>query len=117
MRRLTQKDDQGNWCLRGVPWERLYVGQVITTEMSEKLYAASWKLMQYEDTGLTPEAVERLKEKQIPVKPEVKKEKYSDAYDCPCCGRRFVSKDETGWFAGMRQKFCPDCGQPIDWGN
>lgn len=60
MYRLTQKDDQGNWCLKGLPWEQLYVGQVITPEVSEKLYGALWKLMEYEDTGMTPEQVEEL---------------------------------------------------------
>ncbi|SCH84569.1 Uncharacterised protein [uncultured Clostridium sp.] len=55
--RLTQKDDQGNWSLRGVKWEQLHVGQIITQEVSEKLYGALWKLMEYEDTGLTPEEI------------------------------------------------------------
>ena len=57
MARLTQKDDHGNWCLRGVKWAQLHVGQEITREVSEKLYEALWKLMEYEDTGLTPEEV------------------------------------------------------------
>ena len=57
MSRLTQKDDQGNWCLRGVKWEQLHIGQEITQEVSEKLYGALWKLMEYEDTGLTPEQI------------------------------------------------------------
>lgn len=57
MARLTQKDAQGNWCLRGVKWAQLHVGQEITREVSEKLYGALWKLMEYEDTGLTPEEV------------------------------------------------------------
>ena len=60
MSRLTQKDEQGNWCLKGLPWKQLHVGQVITTEVSEKLYGALWKLLEYEDTGLSPEAVEEL---------------------------------------------------------
>ena len=60
MYRLTQKDDQGNWCLKGLPWAKLHAGQVITQEVSEKLYGALWKLMEYEDTGLSPEAVEKL---------------------------------------------------------
>lgn len=62
MKRLTQKDEQGNWSLRGVLWESLHEGQVITKELWERLYGALWKLMEYEDTGLTPEQVERLKE-------------------------------------------------------
>ena len=63
MNRLTEKDDQGNWHLKGVRWEQLHEGQVITGELREKLYGALWKLMEYEDTGLSPEEVENLKEK------------------------------------------------------
>lgn len=50
MNRLTEKDDQGNWHLKGVRWEQLHEGQVITGELREKLYGALWKLMEYEDT-------------------------------------------------------------------
>lgn len=57
MNRLTQKDDQGNWCLKGVPWKDLYEGSKITKEIWEKLYGALWKLMEYEDTGLSPEEI------------------------------------------------------------
>ena len=57
MNRLTQKDKQGNWCLRGVKWEKIHTGQMITTEVCDKLYGALWKLMEYEDTGLTPEEI------------------------------------------------------------
>ena len=76
MKRLTQKDEQGNWCLKGVSWEQLHEGQVITKPLRERLYGALWKLMEYEDTGLTPEEIERLKEQNrwIPVEerlPEV----------------------------------------------
>lgn len=60
MSRLTQKDEQGNWCLKGLPWEQLHVGQAITQEAWEKLYGALWKLMEYEDTVLSPQCVERL---------------------------------------------------------
>ena len=69
MKRLTQKDEQENWCLKGVSWEQLHEGQVITKSLRERLYGALWKLMEYEDTGLTPEEIERLKEQHrwIPV--------------------------------------------------
>lgn len=63
MSRLTEKDEQGNWCLKGIPWRNLYAGQTITKEISEKLYGALWKLMNYEDTGLTPE---QMQEKDTP---------------------------------------------------
>lgn len=61
MERLTQKDEQGNWTLRGVPWKQLHEGQVITKELWERLYGALWKLMEYEDIGLTPEEIEQIK--------------------------------------------------------
>ena len=63
MKRLTEKDRQGNWRVKGIRWEQLHEGQVITGELREKLYGALWKLMEYEDTGLSPEEVENLKEK------------------------------------------------------
>lgn len=58
--RLTEKDDQGNWCLKGVRWEQLREGQVITKDVAEKLYGALCKLKDYEDTGCSPDDVERL---------------------------------------------------------
>ena len=60
MKRLTQKDEQGNWCLKGVSWEQLHEGQVITKPLRERLYGVLWKLMEYEDTGLAPEEIKAL---------------------------------------------------------
>lgn len=58
MQRLTEKDELGNWCLKGVRWEQLRAGQVITKEVGEKLYGALCKLKDYEDTGCNPGDVE-----------------------------------------------------------
>lgn len=60
MKRLTEKDKQGNWGLRGVTWRELQ--EELSHELLEKLYGALWKLMEYEETGLNPEEIERLKE-------------------------------------------------------
>ena len=30
MGRLTEQDEQGNWCVKCLPWKDTYVGQVIT---------------------------------------------------------------------------------------
>lgn len=60
MGRLTEKDERGNWSLKGMRWCDLYTGQVITKEIYEKLYGALWKLMEYEDTGLDPEQIREL---------------------------------------------------------
>lgn len=62
MHRLTEKDEQGNWALKGVKWASLHVGQTITKEMREKIYGALWKLMDYEDSGLSPEEVQDMAE-------------------------------------------------------
>ncbi len=29
---LTEKDGQGNWCVKGLPWKNLNVGTPITKE-------------------------------------------------------------------------------------
>ena len=44
MNRLTEGDEQGNWMLKGVAWKSLHTGQVITKEVSERLYGALCKL-------------------------------------------------------------------------
>ena len=61
MYELIEKDDSGNWCLKGVPWRNLRVGELITDDLSEKLYGALWKLMRYESTGYSPEDLEELR--------------------------------------------------------
>ena len=62
MNRLTEKDEQGNWTLKGVDWQQLHIGQPITKELQQKLYGALFKLMQYENTEISPEQVEKLQE-------------------------------------------------------
>lgn len=62
MKRLTQMDESGNWCLEGVPWKELYQGSVISRNTSELLYGALCKLLDYEKTGLSPDEVEAAKE-------------------------------------------------------
>ena len=60
MGKLTQRDAQGNWRLKGVWWEQLRAGSVITKNVAEKLYGALCKLRDYENTDLSPEEVERV---------------------------------------------------------
>lgn len=62
MHRLTEKDEQGNWALKGVEWKSLYTGSVITEETRQKLYGALCKLRDYEDSGLSPNEVEDMKD-------------------------------------------------------
>ena len=55
MGRLTQEDDLGNWKVKGVAWENLHEGQVITKETYEKLYGCLCKLKDYEASGYSPD--------------------------------------------------------------
>ena len=57
MIKLTEKDDQGNWRLKGVRWEQLRAGQVLTKDVAERLYGALFKLMAYENTGASPDGI------------------------------------------------------------
>ena len=72
-------------------------------------------LADYEDTGLTPERIRELKERNTAKAPKICKNKHSDAYTCPNCALVLINKDEKGWFCGKHYKFCPDCGQRLKW--
>ena len=69
----------------------------------------------YEDTGLTPEQILELKERDTEKAPKICKNKYSDTYTCPNCALALVRKGETGWFCGKHYTYCPDCGQRLKW--
>ena len=56
-------------------------------------------------------------EKQISKKPNIEHYKDYDTYSCPKCNRRFICKDEIGFFAGERSEFCDKCGKAIDWSD
>lgn len=58
------------------------------------------KLKRYEDTGLTPEEIIELKERDKPRKIELN----AGVPICPVCGRRVVRCYD----------FCPDCGQRLE---
>lgn len=60
MNRLTQRNEQGRWSLRGFFWDELHSGAVISPRLAEALYGALCKLKDYEDTELSPQDVERI---------------------------------------------------------
>ena len=73
---------------------------------------ANMLLKEYEDTGLTPEQIMELKERDTPKEAIYEGDGYSDeemVYDtwiCPNCGAKYeVDYDDYD--------FCPDCGQMI----
>ena len=53
------------------------------------------RLLEYEDTGLTPEQIRELKERdvaQAPIKPKTALDAYYHEPSCPNCGREFTPK-------------------------
>lgn len=108
MNRLTENDGSGNWQLKGVSWQQLYVGQPLTKEVQERLYGALFKLMEYENTGLTPEEAQGLaeKEKPMPVRKTIPVTP-GEEWECPNCGNDLSIMDV---YAGR----CKYCGQKIE---
>lgn len=60
MGRLIEKDGS-SWHLKNVPWESLGEGQIISKDVSERVYGALCKLKDYEDTETAPDEIELLK--------------------------------------------------------
>ena len=88
-----------------MPWEHLYEGKIITKELWKRLYGALWKLMEYEDTGLTPEEAEALEKQTKKVALRICGA-MGEKYECPECGSGLRDAD---LFAGH----CKWCGQAI----
>lgn len=54
-------------------------------------------------------------DKQMPEPPVVLNQKDSKHFCCVACGMRIVSEINGELCAGRKTRFCPDCGQAIDW--
>ena len=73
------------------------------------------RLAAYENTGLTPEQVQQLKDKNTAESPAFEGDGYApegtfvyDTWECPNCGECYeVDYDDYD--------YCPKCGQKIDW--
>lgn len=109
MERLVIKSKAGSYYLndtaRGVMFEPHETEPHQRRLLLKRLYA-------YEDTGLTPDQIRELKERNTPKEAIYEGDGYSDeemVYDtwiCPNCGAKYeVDYDDYD--------FCPDCGQMI----
>ena len=92
--------------------DKVFTGQLNISEMAHDVRERLEELKPYEDTGLTPAEVQRLREKNTPKEAIYEGDGYSDeemVYDtwiCPNCGAKYeVDYDDYD--------FCPDCGQMI----
>lgn len=69
-------------------------------KVKENAMTIYWALKKYEDTGLTPEQIRELVERDTAKKIEIN----AGVPICPVCGRRVVRCYD----------FCPDCGQRLE---
>ena len=63
----------------------------------------------YEDTGLTPQEIMELKERDT-AKPPIDIEDNYGFFVCPSCGNSIYASDDF-----ESHKFCLNCGQRIQW--
>lgn len=66
-------------------------------------------LFEYENTGLTPEQIADLKERDT-AKPPIDIEDNYGFFVCPSCGNSIYASDDF-----ESHKFCLNCGQRIQW--
>lgn len=102
MERLTERFDNGQAAVMGCGKNCKYDYKYCRNHYEEcpeinKIYE---RLAEYEDTGLTPEQIRELKERDTPKKIEIN----AGVPTCPVCGRRVVKCYD----------FCPDCGQRLE---
>lgn len=81
--------------------DRVFTGQLNIAEMARDVKNRLEELKPYEDTGLTPEQIRKLKDRDTAVKPIS-----SDRCNmCRNCCERLMPTD----------RFCPNCGQRLKW--
>lgn len=102
MNRLTERFDNGQAAVMGCGENCKYDYKYCRNHYEEcpeinKIYE---RLAEYEDTGLTPEQIRELVERDMAKKIELN----AGMPTCPVCGRRIVKCYD----------FCPDCGQRLE---
>lgn len=80
-------------------WERTVIDPKEVKKYAMTIY---WALKKYEDTGLTPDEINALRERDVAKTPEKIDRHW---YKCPYCGR----------YVGWKKIFCRACGQRLKW--
>lgn len=116
MKRLTQKQSAGYdlKALNGQYCNNYCDEQSATTCRDCAIYQAIQKLARYEDTGLTPEQVMELKERNTAKEPEEIQDAFGDGrLICPNCRNSVIN-----YFNRSRPpRFCMICGQRLKFGE
>lgn len=105
MERLTERFDNGQAAVMGCGENCKYDYKYCRNHYEEcpeinKIYE---RLAEYEDTGLTPDQIRELKERDTAKAPE---EYDGHWYKCPRCGK---------YAGGLKGDFCHVCGQRLKW--
>lgn len=72
------------------------------------------RLAEYEDTGLTPEQIMELKERDTEKSVCHYHEEEKFRTYCPTC-KRYLGIDFKEGYRGPKNTFCPGCGQRVKW--
>ncbi|MBM6949331.1 hypothetical protein [Mordavella massiliensis] len=83
--------------------DKVFTGNLNIAEMARDVRERLEELKPYEDTGLTPEQIMELKERDTAKVPEVFDGHW---YKCPTCGE---------YAGGLKGNFCHVCGQRLKW--
>lgn len=78
-------------------------------EVKKNAMTIYWALKKYEDTGLTPEQIRELKERDTERAPREICDEYG-YFICPSCGEGIYASDDF-----ESHKFCLNCGQRLKW--
>lgn len=100
MERLTQRIKNGDFAMNIIDNQN---------DVMDNYIMACDRLADYEDTGLTPEQITSLKERDM-AKPPIEIEDDYGFFVCPSCGNSIYVSDD---FESYR--FCLNCGQRIKW--
>lgn len=102
MERLTIPDEKTEG-----GWKRAVIDPKEVKKHAMTIY---WALKKYEDTGLTPDEINALRERdkaKVPEKVSNSGVRYTDEYICPNCKKHFTGTGIAG--------FCYHCGQRLKW--
>lgn len=100
MERLTQRIKNGDFAMNIIDNQN---------DVMDNYIMACDRLADYEDTGLTPEQITSLKERDM-AKPPIDIEDNYGFFVCPSCGNSIYASDDF-----ESHKFCLNCGQRILW--
>ena len=89
--------------------DKVFTGDLNIAEMARDVKNRLEELKPYEDTGLTPEQIAELKERNTAKAPVDIDEEF-DMYVCPSCNMAIGAMGDR-----EEHNFCLNCGQRLKW--